>query len=57
VFLHWWQSRLLRAENLTFDFYSILSRDHGFLNALLLEAKKSYMAADEHNISIYIADS
>ncbi|KIM90394.1 hypothetical protein PILCRDRAFT_181783 [Piloderma croceum F 1598] len=36
---------------------SIMTRDHRFLNDLLLEAKKNYLAAEEHNISIYISDS
>ncbi|KAF7985177.1 hypothetical protein HWV62_7770 [Athelia sp. TMB] len=36
---------------------SIMTRDHGFLNSLLLEAKREYLAAEEHNISIFISDS
>jgi chaperone BCS1 len=36
---------------------SILTRDHGFLNNLLIDAKKDYQAADEHNISVYISDA
>jgi hypothetical protein len=36
---------------------SILTRDHRFLNDLLLEAKKNYLAAEEHNISIFLSDS
>ncbi|KZP19387.1 P-loop containing nucleoside triphosphate hydrolase protein [Athelia psychrophila] len=44
-----------RAEN-TLQI-SIMTRDHGFLNNLLLEAKREYLAAEEHNISIFISDS
>lgn len=36
---------------------SIMTRSHRYLNELLLEAKKAYMAAQEHNISIYVSDS
>ncbi|KAJ7781990.1 P-loop containing nucleoside triphosphate hydrolase protein [Mycena maculata] len=36
---------------------SILTRHHRTLNELLLEAKKNYMAAEEHSISIYVSDS
>ena len=36
---------------------SILTRDNGFLNELLLEAKKEYLAAEEHNISVFISSS
>ncbi|KAF9466132.1 P-loop containing nucleoside triphosphate hydrolase protein [Collybia nuda] len=36
---------------------SIMTRHHRILNELLLEAKKEYMAAQEHNISIYVSDS
>ncbi|KAF7308897.1 Mitochondrial chaperone BCS1 [Mycena kentingensis (nom. inval.)] len=36
---------------------SILTRSHRVLNELLLEAKKQYMAAEEHSISIYISDT
>ncbi|KAG5638147.1 hypothetical protein H0H81_001666 [Sphagnurus paluster] len=35
----------------------ILTRHHRFLNHLLLDAKKEYMAAQEHSISIYVSDS
>ncbi|KAF7370500.1 Mitochondrial chaperone BCS1 [Mycena sanguinolenta] len=35
---------------------SILTRSHRVLNELLLEAKKNYMAAEEHSISIYVSD-
>lgn len=34
-----------------------MTRHHKFLNELLLEAKKEYMAAQEHTISIYVSDS
>ncbi|KAF7356490.1 hypothetical protein MVEN_00982100 [Mycena venus] len=34
----------------------LLTRSHRVLNELLLEAKKDYMAAEEHNISIYVSD-
>ncbi|KAJ6498338.1 mitochondrial chaperone bcs1 [Mycena vulgaris] len=34
----------------------ILTRHHRVLNELLLEAKKDYMAAEEHSISIYVSD-
>ncbi|KAJ7117851.1 P-loop containing nucleoside triphosphate hydrolase protein [Mycena epipterygia] len=36
---------------------SIFTRSHRVLNELLLEAKKDYMAAEEHAISIYVSDS
>ncbi|KAJ7105454.1 P-loop containing nucleoside triphosphate hydrolase protein [Mycena crocata] len=36
---------------------SILTRHHRVLNELLLEAKKDYMAAEEHSISIYVSDT
>ncbi|KAJ7043743.1 P-loop containing nucleoside triphosphate hydrolase protein [Mycena alexandri] len=35
---------------------SIFTRHHRVLNELLLEAKKDYMAAEEHSISIYVSD-
>jgi len=35
---------------------SILTRHHRVLNELLLEAKKDYIAAEEHAISIYVSD-
>ncbi|KAJ6581642.1 P-loop containing nucleoside triphosphate hydrolase protein [Mycena capillaripes] len=35
---------------------SIFTRSHRILNELLLEAKKDYMAAEEHSISIYVSD-
>ncbi|KAF8216635.1 P-loop containing nucleoside triphosphate hydrolase protein [Mycena galopus ATCC 62051] len=35
---------------------SILTRSHRVLNELLLEAKKDYMAAEEHSISIHVSD-
>ncbi|KAJ7654493.1 P-loop containing nucleoside triphosphate hydrolase protein [Mycena polygramma] len=35
---------------------SIFTRSHRVLNELLLEAKKEYMAAEEHSISIYVSD-
>ncbi|KAJ7696544.1 P-loop containing nucleoside triphosphate hydrolase protein [Mycena rosella] len=35
---------------------SILTRSHRVLNELLLEAKKDYMSAEEHSISIYVSD-
>lgn len=34
-----------------------MTRDHAFLNSLLIEAKREYLAAEEHNISIFISDS
>lgn len=34
-----------------------MTRHHRILNELLLEAKKEYMAAQEHNISIYVSDT
>ncbi|KAJ7625467.1 BCS1 N terminal-domain-containing protein [Roridomyces roridus] len=36
---------------------SIFARSHRVLNELLLEAKKQYMSASEHSISIYVSDS
>lgn len=36
---------------------SILTWDHRLLNALLIEAKKSYEAAQENTISIYVSDT
>ncbi|KAJ7504274.1 P-loop containing nucleoside triphosphate hydrolase protein [Mycena galericulata] len=36
---------------------SIFTRSHHVLNELLLEAKKEYMAAEEHAISIYVSDT
>ncbi|KAJ7917521.1 BCS1 N terminal-domain-containing protein [Mycena leptocephala] len=35
---------------------SLFTRSHRVLNELLLEAKKDYMAAEEHSISIYVSD-
>ncbi|KAJ7224142.1 P-loop containing nucleoside triphosphate hydrolase protein [Mycena pura] len=35
---------------------SILSRSHRALNELLLEAKKQYMSAEEHSISVFVSD-
>ncbi|KAF8075116.1 P-loop containing nucleoside triphosphate hydrolase protein, partial [Lyophyllum atratum] len=35
----------------------IMTRHHHFLNDLLLEAKKEYLTAQEHTISIYVSDS
>ncbi|GJE98557.1 P-loop containing nucleoside triphosphate hydrolase protein [Phanerochaete sordida] len=36
---------------------SIFARDHAVLNSLLMEAKKAYIAAEEHTISIYVSES
>ncbi|KAF7309874.1 Mitochondrial chaperone BCS1 [Mycena indigotica] len=36
---------------------NIFTRTHRVLNELLLEAKKEYMAASEHSISIFVSDS
>ncbi|KAF7308429.1 Mitochondrial chaperone BCS1 [Mycena chlorophos] len=36
---------------------NILTRSHRVLNELLLEAKKEYMSASEHSISIYVSDT
>ncbi|KAJ7066503.1 P-loop containing nucleoside triphosphate hydrolase protein [Mycena amicta] len=36
---------------------SILTRSHRVLNELLLEAKREYMSASEHSISIYVSDT
>lgn len=36
--------------------FSLFTRSHRVLNELLLEAKKDYMAAEEHSISIYVSD-
>jgi chaperone BCS1 len=36
---------------------SILTWDHRLLNSLLIEAKKSYEAAQENTISIYVSDT
>ena len=36
---------------------SIMSLDHRILNAVLLEAKKTYQAAQEHMISVYVSDT
>ncbi len=34
-----------------------MSLDHRILNAVLLEAKKTYQAAQEHMISVYVSDT
>lgn len=34
-----------------------MALDHGVLNSILREAKKSYMAAQEHTISVYVSDT
>ncbi|KAF8892220.1 P-loop containing nucleoside triphosphate hydrolase protein [Infundibulicybe gibba] len=36
---------------------SILARHHRILNELLLEAKREYISAQEHSISIYVSDA
>lgn len=38
-------------------FHSLLTWDHRLLNSLLIEAKKSYEAAQENTISIYVSDT
>jgi hypothetical protein len=34
-----------------------MTRNHAFLNDILLEAKRGYLAAEAENISIYASDS
>lgn len=38
-------------------FSSILSFDHRILNELLIDAKRTYKAAEEQSISIYVSDT
>ncbi|KAF8645067.1 hypothetical protein AX16_008125 [Volvariella volvacea WC 439] len=59
---HWMQ--ITRTEKQK-NYYSneeyltmrILTRSHRFLNEILLEAKREYLAQQEHYISIYVSDS
>ncbi|KAJ7489380.1 P-loop containing nucleoside triphosphate hydrolase protein [Mycena latifolia] len=38
-------------------FVSIMTRDHGILAALLQEARRDYIAAQEHKMCVYVSDT
>ncbi|KAJ7472309.1 hypothetical protein B0H11DRAFT_2195949 [Mycena galericulata] len=38
-------------------FVSIMTRDHGILSSLLQEARRDYLAAQEHKMCVYVSDT
>lgn len=52
-----WHVSLFERMAKSNSIFSIMSIDHRVLNAILLEAKKTYQAAQEHMISVYVSDT